>query len=453
MILLLLLFVTEPVFASNNSGRSDHLEESVETIGNSLDAIETGLSNIESKANTCTENYDQGRTCPKAIPKGIRDSFVSPLRKHQSASKKLWLEKLKPLPALLKKPVELAELEKVDSCKGNEEVLVKDLGERLGHVKAGESAVDFISSGGSGRGTLEAYQQLHATTKKDRAEFEKMANACKQEVAGIFGGLVSIPDSPHQGFIKAFTPDKKFPNCASSVLQGYQSVANPKSGALAKINAAVAKLKSSFSTNRKNLEQAISQAKKRLENCKDAGAAKKPEGKTGEDDKAKKEVAADKGKLDQGEKKEEAPAEKPPVDASAKAGDCAETVTNPYGNTYTPNSCYKATGTAKERANNLAKIRKEDPAALEKALVDRSTPEAKAMSKKLLDEADAYAKSQKPPLPSPKVSSRDTVCGESCVAYLKAKSAETNGMDATTVKYLKTKAGQTQRRKLQDLSY
>lgn len=409
-----------------------------------MQAIDNGLARIDQGGTTCSANYTKSTHCPKAIPKGIRDSFVRPLDNENNKNLDLWRRMLRPLPELVKKPVDLKELEKVDSCKGNEESLIKDFEDRLKKINDGQAALKKIVDGGSGEGMSDAYGRLHATTKKFKADFQKMANACKQEAAGFFGGLISTPASPHEGFIKAFTPDSKFPNCAASVLNGYRAIAEKEKGALAKILSAAKKLESSFSSNAKNLEEAIKLSKERLKNC---GSITKSSKDSAEDETAKKE----------GDGKESAPPVKEEVaptkeEAAPSKEECEKIATNPYGNNYVPNSCYRAHGTKQERANNLAKLRNEDPEALERALITRDTPEARALSKSLLDEADAYAKSQKPPLPSPKVSARDTVCGESCVAYLRAKSAETSGMDAGTVNYFKLRASQTQKRKLQDIS-
>lgn len=414
-----------------------------------MNAIEDGLKKIDQKGNTCSANYEKSTHCPKAIPKGIRDSFVRPLDNENDKNRNLWKKVLAPLPALLKKPVNIDELKKVDSCSGNEEALIKDFEDRLKKIKDGQSALKKIVDGGSGEGMSDAYGRLHASTGKFKSDFQKMANACKQEAAGFFGGFISTPASPHEGFIKAFTPDNKFPNCASTVLKGYMSIAEKEKGALSKILSAAKKLESSFSSNVENLEEAIRLSKERLKNCGSLTKSTK-EGKSEESEKqepkeSKEEKSANARGVD-----DETLNQKPTQTPTAE--ECEKIATNPYGNNYVPNSCYRAHGTKKERANNLAKLRNENPEALERALISRDTPESKALSKSLLDEADAYARSQKPPLPSPKVSARDTVCGESCVAYLRAKSAETSGMDASTVNYFKQRAAQTQRRKLQDIS-
>ncbi len=420
------------------------MKENVEILGQSMETIDQGLSKIDQGGTTCSANYTKSTHCPKAIPKGIRDTFVKPLDNENSKNLELWKKALRPLPELVKKPVDLKELENVDSCKGNEESLIKDFEDRLKKIKDGQAALKKIVDGGSGEGMSDAYGRLHASTKKFKEDFQKMANACKQEAAGFFGGFISTPASPHEGFIKAFTPDSKFPNCAASVLKGYQSVAEKEKGALAKILSAAKKLESSFSSNAKNLEEAIKLSKERLKKC---GSITKSTKDAAVDEAAKKEAE---GKETAPPAKEEAAPAK--EEAAPTKEECEKIATNPYGNNYVPNSCYRAHGTKQERANNLAKLRNENPEALERALITRDTPESRALSKSLLDEADAYAKSQKPPLPSPKVSARDTVCGESCVAYLRAKSAETSGMDAATVNYLKSKASQTKRQKLQDIS-
>jgi hypothetical protein len=459
MISLIIFLFSVPSFAS------DPLAENIAILKKAFSDIDGGLKRIGDQAKTCTENYDASRACPGAFPKGIRDSFVDPMAKHNGACKTVWQEKLESLPEKISKPVNLEDLNKVDACTGSESSLLKDFEVRLQLIKDGEAAIELISSGGKGKGTLEAYQELHNSTKKHKDDFFRKASACKNEVIAqkkaklpaLLHSVVDkkaeehpIPDSPHHGFIKAFSSNEKFPNCSPSVLQGYLAVGDPQKGALAKINGAITKLKSSFQSNRQNLEKAIELAKKRLEKCGGAQAAKAA-GTDPKKDKPKDGTDEEKGKVNP-EEKAGAPADKKEVvEPAQKTEECTASVQNPYGNTYSPNSCYKAAGTAKERASNLAKLRSEDPAALEKALIDRSTPEAKAMSKKLLDEADAYAKRHN--LPSPKVSSRDTVCGESCVAYLKAQSAENSKMDAATVKYLRTKAAETKKQKLQDISY
>jgi hypothetical protein len=458
--MLFFCILTSQVFAA-----PDKLEEKINLIKVAVDQTITSLKFADSKARKCTPNYDSNTVCPKTYKNGYKKEFTDPVLSSFASHKILVDQDLLPLPGIVKKPVDDSSLKQVDSCSDGEMVLKKDFQTRLDALKKGKLALKKITDGSGSLGTKGWYAKLFNHNKNEAKKFQEMSKSCIVEAGyGLLAGLA--PKTPYELFRGAFEKDRKNQGCDPGAIIAYDKVAHEKDGTLKIINDASGEVNSVLEENIKKLEAQIALANKRQEGCPTA-KEKKKEGEKAPDKKPeekkpdvkepdeKEEKKPDTTKVD--EKKSTISGDSKDVEekTSTTGGseNCEASAYTPYGNDGRKNSCYNAAGSAKERSKNLATLRKENPEALEKALIDRDTPEAKALSKQLLDEADAYAKSQNPPLPSPKVSARDSVCGESCVAYLKAKSAEQSGLDAQTVSYLKKKASTTQRRKLQDISY
>jgi hypothetical protein len=429
----LLLFC---LFPNLSPAAPDKLEEKIGVIKKAIAQTITSIKSADSKARKCTDNYDKNVSCPNTTKSrglgAIKQEFTDPILGSANANKGIVEKDLMPLPAIVKKMPTVAELGKVDSCSGGEKVLQEDLQKRLDALNKGKQSLKKIIDGKFGTKTW--YARLHQPTREEAKLYKEMVVACAKE-AGKESFIFMAPKNLYEFFQGAFKRDMFHIACDARALKNYEEIAGKDAGTFKKINDSANEINLVLDNHIKKLEEQISLSKKRLEKCPSAKDAKK------EEPKAKEEQKPDTSKVD--EKKST---------ISGDSENCVASV-GPNVGSDGKTSCYQAAGTAKERSSRLATLRKENPEALEKALIDRDTPEAKALSKQLLDEADAYAKSQNPPLPSPKASATDAVCGESCVAYLKAKSAEQSGLDAQTVGYLKKKASTTQKKKLQDLSY